>query len=445
MLLSPGTTEETAMPVAPLSRHIARTTSAALSAILALALATTAQAKWARPPHAPVKRLLTNTRAYIKDHPKEADAWFVLARINALAYQLEATELFVTNAVPKGQTKKLPELSRLASVFETDGAKVAKKDRDAYLHDGVDAYRKAIALDDRKALYFNGLGSLLVEGVDDLAGPQKKAGAVVPARRKVLEEALDAYRHAFDLDVDAALAAPSNMLSMTEPHPAVEAGEALHDIAKKLGDEAKHKDLLARVDDATRKVKAKPGGPITPIVLRTDGAAESLSALLDPARTVAFDLDGDGAVESRPWVSPGTALLVWDADGDGRIDSGRELIGSVTWWIFWRDGYRVLDALDDDRDGQLTGAELDGLALWTDADGGAVSDPGELATLAAAGIEALSTRAEAVDAGSPWTRRGALVRGRGWVPTWDWTLPGELAAGQRLTGKTINSPTTAGG
>jgi tetratricopeptide (TPR) repeat protein len=38
------------------------------------------------------------------------------------------------------------------------------------------------------------------------------------------------------------------------------------------------------------------------------------------------------------------------------------LFGTVTWWMFWNDGDHALDALDDERDGRLRGAELHGPA-----------------------------------------------------------------------------------
>jgi hypothetical protein len=48
------------------------------------------------------------------------------------------------------------------------------------------------------------------------------------------------------------------------------------------------------------------------------------------------------------------------------IRDARQLFGSRTWWIFFRDGYEALSVLDDNRDGQLTGAEMEGIAVWVD-------------------------------------------------------------------------------
>jgi hypothetical protein len=51
-----------------------------------------------------------------------------------------------------------------------------------------------------------------------------------------------------------------------------------------------------------------------------------------------------------------------------------------------------LAALDDDRDSILTGKELAGLALWRDANGNGVADPGEVKSVSAYGIVAISYR-----------------------------------------------------
>lgn len=67
-----------------------------------------------------------------------------------------------------------------------------------------------------------------------------------------------------------------------------------------------------------------------------------------------------------PGSQPDTALLVWDEDGRGDVPSGRELFGSVTWWIFWNNGYEALKSLDNDNNGWLEDLELIGVAVWRD-------------------------------------------------------------------------------
>ena len=68
------------------------------------------------------------------------------------------------------------------------------------------------------------------------------------------------------------------------------------------------------------------------------------------------------------------------------------MFGNVTFWMFWETGYDALAALDDNRDGELRGKELAGLALWHDANGNGISEPGEVKPLSEYGIIALSCR-----------------------------------------------------
>jgi hypothetical protein len=62
--------------------------------------------------------------------------------------------------------------------------------------------------------------------------------------------------------------------------------------------------------------------------------------------------------------------------------------------LFWETGYDALAALDDNHDGQLTGRELEGLALWHDANGDGIADPGEVRSLSEHGIVAVSCKSQ---------------------------------------------------
>ena len=158
---------------------------------------------------------------------------------------------------------------------------------------------------------------------------------------------------------------------------------------------------------------------ITPIIFPIDGRG-SLDDLIDIDASVGFDLDGTGREQAWPWVRPGAAILVWDPEHLGRITSGRQLFGSVTWWMLFDNGYLALDALDDDRDGRLTGEELLGIRVWVDQDSDAISDPGEVVDLDAFAITAISTRSTGTSHACPMNSSG-IVRGDGTtLPTFDW-------------------------
>ncbi|MEO6708659.1 MAG: hypothetical protein ABI054_14530, partial [Planctomycetota bacterium] len=97
-----------------------------------------------------------------------------------------------------------------------------------------------------------------------------------------------------------------------------------------------------------------------------------------------------------------------------------QLFGSATWWMFFENGYRALEALDSDGNGSLTGDELDGLALWRDADSDGVSDAGEVESLSARGVVALTTKADGIDGLSPTCSRGVMFADNSLRPTFDW-------------------------
>ncbi len=149
----------------------------------------------------------------------------------------------------------------------------------------------------------------------------------------------------------------------------------------------------------------------------TPGRPVDLSALRP------FDLDGSGSSKWE-WIGPGSGLLVWDPSHTGRITSGKQLIGTFTWGKYWTDGYQVLQYLDRDHDGRLSGAELKDLAVWVDANSDGVAEPGEVKPLSAWGITSISTRPQQGQADAPWNPRGFVQRtahGLQAHATWDWT------------------------
>jgi hypothetical protein len=157
-------------------------------------------------------------------------------------------------------------------------------------------------------------------------------------------------------------------------------------------------------------------------VFSFDANAGRLTDLLAAGATAAFDLDGTGRPQRYPWLKPTTGMLVWDPRHAGRVESGKQLFGSATFHLFWRDGYAALDALDDDRDGVLSGGELAGLAVWRDLDGDGTSDAGEVMPVESAGIVGIAARATGRDGGSPCNPLGLRLKDGRTVATWDWVV-----------------------
>jgi hypothetical protein len=238
--------------------------------------------------------------------------------------------------------------------------------------------------------------------------------------RAWLDQAIEHYRLAFALayDADRAEELVHDYWGMTS----LEAGEAyLRLSADRLELEA-DEAFREQVSAAVAELKTKPLlSAVTPILLSLEGC-RSLEELLSPDHNVLFDLDGDLVVEAWPWPAPSAGWLVWDPKRKGRIESGRDLFGSASSWFFFPDGYRVLDALDDDGNGELRGPELTGIAVWFDRDSDGVSDRGEVVPVEELGIAALATDATLRFGASPANLCGVeLVDGRV-LPTYDWVL-----------------------
>jgi hypothetical protein len=93
----------------------------------------------------------------------------------------------------------------------------------------------------------------------------------------------------------------------------------------------------------------------------------------------------------------------------------------VTWWLFWKDGYAPLAALDDDHNGWLEEAELKGIAMWFDRNGNGVSDQGEVAALDNLGVRRISAHGERNSDGVLANANGIEFRDGSTAATFDWT------------------------
>lgn len=234
-------------------------------------------------------------------------------------------------------------------------------------------------------------------------------------------EAAEAYYQAFKAKSADEAKQKYRPLAGLMSYISYEAGRGFLRIAQSDPCASTWKDRIDEINQALAKMEKQPMGAITPIVFSMQGP-RSLSELLAPSLKVQFDLDGDGNAEQRPWVRADTAILVWDESRHGQITSGKQLFGSVTFFMFWRNGYEALAALDDNRDGELRGPELDGLAVWFDRNGNGISEPGEVTPLSASGIQALSVRPAGEENGSPMAKHGIQLQSGQWLATWDWTL-----------------------
>lgn len=175
---------------------------------------------------------------------------------------------------------------------------------------------------------------------------------------------------------------------------------------------------IAQVEQRRDAMKKAPRA-VTPLLIPLDGRA-GLDELVDPKAGVMFDLDGSGLARPWGWITSRAGWLVYDPSGRGQITSALQLVGSVTFWLFWADGFDALAALDDNGDGWLRGDELQGLAIWRDANVNGVSEPGEVRPLADWGIVGLSCQRAVHASGIPFSPEGVLFQDGTTRPSYDW-------------------------
>lgn len=383
------------------------------------------QAEFAPPSPAPVERLIKNVEAHLADHPDDAQGFYVLARLHTLVLALNRSTIRVYDPAKGLPAVDLP-YEPIAQGQKPGGEPLAlrQEQRLAHLRAALANYDMALERAPGTPLFLLGRAYAVECGVPvatELPPGAQRDGGTNPTREEIraawLEAAaagyLAAFRKSIDADAKQKIVGPAGHRHVISH----EAGNAYLRLVAEAGVPAAAADREA-VEKGLAAVKAIPQGTVTPIIFPLDSPRLLRDLLSD--RPVTFDLDGDLRAESWSWVRPDTGLLVWDPTGEGKIVSGRQLFGSVTWWMFWTDGYRALDALDDDRDGELRGAELAGLAVWRDATGNGVSEPGEVVSLATAGIVGLAVRATTTAAGCPANPRGVRFGDGRVLPSYDW-------------------------
>lgn len=124
-------------------------------------------------------------------------------------------------------------------------------------------------------------------------------------------------------------------------------------------------------------------GTISPLILDLDGDGIELTTFNASTTDTFFDLDSDGFAEQTAWVGADDGLLVRDLNANGRIDDTGELFGSPS-----IDGFALLAQLDTNGDLVIDANDddWDDLRVWKDANGDALTDAGELLTLASLDI-----------------------------------------------------------
>jgi hypothetical protein len=304
--------------------------------------------------HVPVKRVIRNVERTLRAAPDDGDQHWALGRLHTIASmeprRQVATWAQPTFGRPAGQPFLLEKYERFPDTSRAMSADAIRK-RDAHLQQALRHYRRASELlpDDLRVRL--GLAWTL-----DQVGQDAEAMRLY---RSVYAASKTEEREQPSMEQDfVAVSREAALYLLGHLHPVTDAAEvaSLH-------------QHIGVIDRLPRWV--------TPIVVPARVGLEPAD-LVDRHARVAFDLDGTRTGHTWEWITPEASWLVWDPRRTGQVRSGLDLFGSVSFWVFWTDGYHALRALDDDGDGWLRGTELDGIALWTDRNSNGISDAGEV-------------------------------------------------------------------
>lgn len=346
----------------------------------------------------PVDRLIKNLQDQAAKETKNITTRYNLARVHAMAYALKVDSCDVHKKRPNdgawfGYTPGIVPFKAVATT-DKDKAEAAKK----HLDKAIETYKGLLADQPLHLQAKLGLGWCL-----DQAGDK---AAAIQLFREVIEKGWET-EHKLK-------AGPLGGNFITK-----EASSYLIPLLDAKKDLDEIESLQQRV-----AILNKLPRPVTPIAVPLKDGLTARD-LEDRNASVRFDADGTGLERRWSWITPDAAWLVHDPQQTGKITSGLQLFGNVTFWCFWDHGYEALRTLDDNGDGVLRGEELRGLALWHDANGNGICEPGEVRPLAHHGIVELSCVGQR-DSQHPdrvwFSPRGAVYRDGTTRPTFDLIL-----------------------
>jgi hypothetical protein len=386
-----------------------------------LLTASVAQGLWAPPDdRVPTARLIGNLEKQLAAAPGDAHLLARLGRIHSLRYSLGEREVGVSH-VDESKNLQLYEQGHgyPSARHHLEGDAIVARIND--LHTALDYYERAAKAGPKEAYIWLGLGFVrdeMAHAASYLAWPSGSDEFSQDIRQRVRyaweDRAVIAYAGALG-------SSPEVSGGFLTPPVELEAARYIREILEPRARRTRaQKDLLKAAQGLVKQAALRPRA-VTPIIFSLD-AHKPIDRLLAPDQTVTFDLDGTASGQRWPWVQPDTALLVWDGNGKGDVPSGRQLVGSVTWWLFWEHGYAVLQALDNDGDGWLRGGELSGLAAWRDRNSDGVSDDGEVQPLSALGVRGLAVTVAGHVRGMPMNQRGLELEDGRRLPTYDWIV-----------------------
>jgi len=326
----------------------------------------------------PIDRVIANLESQLRATPDDLQARLNLARVHAMAYADKSGTARVTTGRSAGRPAGVPWLGIDPGSFRQVSVKPAADAADraraaAHLAAAIAAYDEVLRRDSGQVVAKLGRAWCIEQTGD-------RAAAIAAYR--------DAFAAAWNRESAGGLPEVQNLTPVT-----VEIAGYLVPLLDPQGDAPEIDDIRAKSGRLSQAMRTRP---ITPIVVPL-GSRTALRDLVDRRASVAFDADGSGLRRRWSWITPDAGWLVFDKHHRREVTSALQWFGSVTFWLFWDNGYAALRALDDNGDGELRGIELEGLAIWRDANGNGVSEPREVQPLDRWNIVALTTRFSSVD------------------------------------------------
>lgn len=320
----------------------------------------------------PVARLVQNLEAELAKDPDNPQIHVNLARLHGMAWALKTKE--VPAAV--GPSKQLEPWYGYEPYLVPYGRDVLKGSEEqratvqSHLDNALQHYEAALKLSPNSLLGNLGHGWMLQQVGD-------RARAIERYRRVIAK--------AWPAEKEKGVAGPGARFFTNE------AAGYLIPLLDSTRDAKEIKQLRAMQLHFGSLPRA-----ITPLAVPLSDNLPA-SAIHDRAARVRFDADGSGIRREWSWIGREAGWLVYDLEGRGEISSALQFFGNVSFWLFWRNGYEALSALDDDGNGLIEGVELRSLGVWQDANRNGVSEPGEVRSLALLGIASLSCNYEKRD------------------------------------------------
>ena len=373
----------------------------------------------------PLERIVKNTEAHLAENPKDARAYYTIARAYYLSFYNQSLTVpgfdsgrpgarssvaphwmaadFKYILLRNEAQKRVLEEFQLDSLAELDSKvrnnfykrlsvvtnelkkskwkpkKLSANEVLVFAEKSKNYFLKAIQISKDEGLYYLGLASLYQQVNDFLEVNKLESDAFKNIDEKIIKSLFwKAFLISKSKDQKRQFRPPEGLPGLVS----YEAGKTL------LKDDTLVESRIKTISDHLKKMEKLKVGPITPLVI-TDNDKIKPNQFARTNQFVRFDLNGDGYSESCSWISPETGILVWDPMNSKSIRSGRQLFGNYTFQLIWKDGFDAIASLDNNADRCLSGNELDGISVWFDQNSNGQSDPREVKPLSQHGINSL--------------------------------------------------------